>query len=284
MNTVQLDHFGPLPAITSKKKHLLVVVDAFTKYVKLYPVNSTSPKEVICSLQKYFEYYSRPVRIISDRGSCFTSNEFNSFVDGCNIDHIKNATCAPQANGQVEKVNRIIKNMLGKLSQHIDNADWTKRLKDVEFAINNAKHSTTGLTLCELLFGVQQRSPVVDYLTEHLQNVNVVVPDVKSLRDLAEQNIRKSQEYCNKRHEEHSKGAKVYGEGDLLFIHNVDTTIGTNKKLVNKFKGPYTIDKVLPNDRYVVKDIDGCQVSQIPYEGVIEARHIRLWRNGTKPS
>lgn len=184
----------------------------------------------------------------------------------------------------MERVNRIIKNMLGKLTQHIDNADWTKRLKDVEFAINNARHSTTGLTPCELLFGVQQRGPVVDYLTEHLQNVNVVVPDVRSLRDLAEQNIRKSQEYCNKRHEEHSKGAKVYGEGDLVFIHNVDTTIGTNKKLVNKFKGPYRIDKVLPNDRYVVKDIDGCQVSQIPYDGVIEARHIRLWRNGTKPS
>ena len=45
-DTVHVDHFGPLPNIKSKRKHIFVVVDAFTKYVKLYPVNSTSTKEV----------------------------------------------------------------------------------------------------------------------------------------------------------------------------------------------------------------------------------------------
>ena len=45
-DTVHVDHFGPLPNIKSKRKHIFVVVDAFTKYVKLYPVNSISTKEV----------------------------------------------------------------------------------------------------------------------------------------------------------------------------------------------------------------------------------------------
>lgn len=36
----------------------------------------------------------------------------------------------------------------------------------------------------------------------------------------------------------------------------VDTTIGTNKKFVPIFKGPYRIYKVLPNDRYVIRDIE----------------------------
>lgn len=38
-DTIHLVHFGPLPSVASKRKHLLVVVDAFTKYVRLYPVN-----------------------------------------------------------------------------------------------------------------------------------------------------------------------------------------------------------------------------------------------------
>lgn len=32
-DTVHIDHFGPLTSVTSKRKHVLVVIDAFTKYI-----------------------------------------------------------------------------------------------------------------------------------------------------------------------------------------------------------------------------------------------------------
>lgn len=101
-HTVYVDHFGPLPSLKSKRKHILVVIDAFTKFVKLYPVVSTSAKEVCASLNRYFEYYSRPSRIISDRGSCFTSSEFSLYLSKRNITRVKVAVASPQANGQVE--------------------------------------------------------------------------------------------------------------------------------------------------------------------------------------
>lgn len=50
--------------------------------------------------------YSRPLRIISDRGTSFTSREFEEFIKEQNIKHIKIATASPQANGQVERINR----------------------------------------------------------------------------------------------------------------------------------------------------------------------------------
>lgn len=93
--TLHIDHYGPLPSLASKRKHILVIVDAFTKHVKLYPVNSTSTKEVVLSLQKYFEYFSRPFRIISDRGSCFTSSEFSNFIEKNNIIHVKKLYTTP---------------------------------------------------------------------------------------------------------------------------------------------------------------------------------------------
>ena len=71
-DTLHIDHFGPLPISSLKKKYLLVVINAFTKFVKLYPITSTSTKEVCNALKQYFSYYSRPKRIISDRGTCFT--------------------------------------------------------------------------------------------------------------------------------------------------------------------------------------------------------------------
>lgn len=73
-DTVHIDHFGPLPSVNSKQKHLLVIIDAFTKFVRLYPATSTSTKEVCRALMKYFEFYSRPARLVSDRGTCFSTS------------------------------------------------------------------------------------------------------------------------------------------------------------------------------------------------------------------
>lgn len=68
-----------------------------------------------------------------------------------------------------------------------------------------------------------------------------------------------------------------YSEGEFVVTKNVDNTIGTNKKLVPKFKGPYRIHKVLLHDRYVIRDIENGQISQLPYDGIVEAARIKRW-------
>jgi len=60
-------------------------------------------------------------------------------------------------------------------------------------------------------------------------------------------------------------------------VKNIDTTPGVNKKHIPKFKGPYEIKVVLPNDRYVVKDIEGFQVTQLPFNSVFESKYIQPW-------
>lgn len=171
-DTIYVDHFGPLPALMNKRKHVVVVVDAFTKYVKLFAVNSTSTKEVTASLEKYFSYYSRPRRIISDRGTCFTSMEFAEFLKERNVSHVKVATASPQANGQAERVNRVLKSALGKMSDPLNHADWSQKWTEIEYAMNNSTHATTGQTPSKLMFGVNQRGKVIDGLTEYLAEKN----------------------------------------------------------------------------------------------------------------
>ena len=67
-------------------------------------------------LASYFQAYSRPTVIVSDRGSAFTSRELQSIVEGKNIKHIKIATASPQANGQVLLINRSLSPMVAKLT------------------------------------------------------------------------------------------------------------------------------------------------------------------------
>jgi len=71
--------------------------------------------------------------------------------------------------------------------------------------------------------------------------------------------------------------ATKYKVDDYVIVRNVDTTPGTCKKLIPKFKGPYKISKILPHDRYVISDIEGHQVTQIPLNTVYAARDIKHW-------
>ena len=156
LEVLHIDHFGPLPP-SGGKKFILVVIDGFSKFTKLYAVKTTSTDEVITCLKEFFSCYSRPKKIISDRGSCFTSENFSEFMTMCNIQHIKTATLTPQANGQVERVNRVLTPMLAK-ETNADNAkNWHKSLGKVEFALNNTKSRSTGSTPSLILFGVEQR-------------------------------------------------------------------------------------------------------------------------------
>lgn len=50
--------------------------------------------------------------------------------------------------------------------------------------------------------------------------------------------------------------------------------MGQNKKLIPKFRGPYVVHKVLPNDLYVVRDIDGVRITQMPYDGILDASNL----------
>lgn len=283
-DTIHIDHLGPLPALQSKKKHIFAIIDAFTKFVKLYPVNSTSTKEVINSLQSYFQSYSRPVRIVSDRGTCFTSHEFAEFLSKNNINHIKNATAAPRANGQIERVNRVLNSMLSKLSEPIQHADWAKKLPSIEFAINNSIHRSTGKTPSKLLFGVEQRGTIIDELTEYLEGRTgkQMEQDIEMLRTEAEDAILKSQKYNEEYFLRKNTPAKTFKLGDYVVIRNTDVTVGTNKKLIPKYRGPYVVSKVLGNDRYVVNDIENCQITQLPFNGVVDSNRIRRWLTNNK--
>lgn len=240
--TIHIDHLGPLQETKSKHKHVLAVVDGFTKFIKLYPTRSTSSKEVISHLYNYFQAYSRPVRIISDRGTAFTSTEFKEFAGKNNIQHIKVATASPQSNGQVERYNRTIVPLLAKLSE--DRA-WNHHLADVEFAMNNTDNRSINNTPSMMLFGVHQKGEVIDKIGEELSQLTYTNErDLNDIRARAAAAIEKVQLNHKRAFDSSHKKPTKYKTDDLVMISNFDCTPGVNKKLLPKYRGPYCIKKV----------------------------------------
>lgn len=58
-------------------------------------------------------------------------------------------------------------------------------------------------------------------------------------------------------------------------ITNTVTTLDVAKKLLPKFRSPYEVITCLPNDRLVVTDIDGFQLAQTPYRGILEPSQMK---------
>lgn len=85
--------------------------------------------------------------------------------------------------------------MLGKLSEPMHQSDWYKLIPRVEYALNNSVHSSTRCTPSMLLFGTDQRGPILDDLTEYLQTrlSPGSPPDLLAIRQTAHERIEKSQ-------------------------------------------------------------------------------------------
>lgn len=271
--TIHFDHLGPLEKTGKGYRHLLVIIDAFTKFVRLYPCKSTTTEETLRHLYDYFRAYSRPTRLISDRGTCFTSDAFKECLKSDSIEHVLVAVGTPRANGQVERFNKMITPMLAKLSE--TPSKWDLVLERIEFSINNTFCRATNETPARLLFGLPQRGRSNDLLRELINLSFDEKRDFDSLRDSARIKIDEAQRKGAERYNLRRKVARKYNVSDYVEIRNVETTAGINKKLVPRFKGPYVVKKVLDCDRYVVVDIDGFQLTQRPSTGILAPDQMR---------
>ncbi|CAL1672464.1 unnamed protein product [Lasius platythorax] len=153
--TIHIDHFGPLEETSDKYRHILVIIDAFTKFVWLFPTKSTGTNEVIESLETLFNLLGHPKRIISDRGTAFTSQNFSKYIEENDVKHVMTAVAFSWANGQVERVNRFLKAILSKITN--DPTEWKKQLTVVQHVINNTLHKAINSTPSKALFGFNQR-------------------------------------------------------------------------------------------------------------------------------
>jgi transposase InsO family protein len=124
LHTWHIDHLGPF--CKSHKGHsymLIIIVDAFSKFVVARPTKTVGAQEVVDHLNDLF---STPKRIISDHGKAFQSSIFKAFITRHHVRHVLNAVASLRSNGQVERSNRTI---LDGLNTSIENvSDWQKAL------------------------------------------------------------------------------------------------------------------------------------------------------------
>ena len=158
MDTLHIDYKGPINPKSNGNQYILVIVDAFSRFVQAYPTRTCSSKHTIEALKHYFYRFGIPEKLVSDRGSSFVSREF---IDFCNIHGVKNALLSgynPQANGQVETINQHITSYLRCITGDNTNK-WSNLINQWCFAYNTSTISSLGETPYEIVFGQKPKVP-----------------------------------------------------------------------------------------------------------------------------
>lgn len=274
LHSLHIDHVGPLNATTKNYKHLLVIVDAFTKFTWVFPTKSTGTVETLKKIKILQQHFGNPQRIISDRGTAFTSREFAEFCQKEGIHHQLITTGVPRGNGQVERVNAIVTNTIAKISTE-NPGKWYKHVSRVQRAINGTYQRSIGTSPFELLFGVKLRTPEDLHLEEMIiKEIADLFQEARSkIRMNARKQIEKIQKENKTYYDSRRKEATKYKEGDIVAIKR--TQQGPGLKLSIKFLGPYRVKSCKPHDRYTVVRIEE---TEGPRETTTSADNMKPWR------
>ncbi|CAK9813799.1 Pro-Pol polyprotein [Anthophora plagiata] len=273
LQTYHIDHLGPVPSTRKNYKHVFVVTDAFSKFVWLYATRSTSTAEAIKRLQKQSAVFGNPKRIVSDRGTAFTSQDFEHYCIQENIQHIKITTGVPRGNGQVERVNRTLIPLITKLSA-AKPEEWFKHLDTAQKFINSIPHRSTGMTPFKLLFGTEMRlreDPAIREILEEEITARFQ-EDRDELREKAREQIFRIQQENRRGYNRKRKKARPYKEGDLVAIQRTQSQPGA--KFTSKFLGPYEVTRELRHDRYLVRRVGD---HEGPLQTSTSADHMKPW-------
>ena len=141
-------------------ENVLVITDHFTRYALAYPSKTQTTQATARILWGNFIcHYGFPEKFISDQGRNFESDLIKELCKIAGVQKLHTTPYHPQGNGQCERFNSTLCNMLETLSQE-EKSDWKSYLGCMTHAYNCTKHASTTYSPYYLMFGRHPRLPI----------------------------------------------------------------------------------------------------------------------------
>ena len=243
---VGMDFITGLPRTQSGSDSIWVIIDRLTKVAHFIPVKTTYSSSKLAELYmaKIVCLHGVPKKIVSDRGSQFTSRFWKSLHEALGTRLNFSTAYHPQTDGQTERVNQILEDMLRACVLDYGKS-WDKNLPYAEFSYNNSYQASLQMSPFEALYGRKCRTPLLwDEVGEHQlfgpELIKEAENKVKTIRERLKVAQSRQKSYADNRRRE-----ITFEIGDFVYLRVTPLRgvrrFRTKGKLAPRFVGPYKI-------------------------------------------
>ncbi|XP_064475694.1 uncharacterized protein K02A2.6-like [Ornithodoros turicata] len=171
-----VDIVGPLEDCPHSCRYAITLIDYHSKWPEVSFASTVTTATVETFLRHVFSREGFPEELVTDNGPQFVSAEFKKFLQDRGIRQTTVSVYYPQANGQVERFNRVFKDVIQVAK--LRNKDVKSAVLEYLTVYRSTPHATTGVSPSVLLHGraVRTRLNVVGL---EGQSVDVDMPKVR---------------------------------------------------------------------------------------------------------
>ena len=262
-DSVSMDFITGLPLTPRKHDAILVVVDRLTKMTHVIPTTTTVDATETARLfvDNVWKHHGLPLDVVSDRGSVFVGTFFSELLRILGTRHKRSTAFHPQTDGQTERVNRVLEDMIRHYVMGMDgHLDWDLHLSAAEFAINNSFHVSIGTTPFRLNYGRDPRLPLslfsgigpprVPAAAAFADRMATGLVAAKKHLQAAQQRQKRYAD-LHRREVSFTVGDQVLLSTANIHLRHTDDT-STSNKLLPRWVGPFPVVKTVGSVAYKV--------------------------------
>jgi hypothetical protein len=154
MESISIDSIGELTADKYGYKHILVIIDNFSRFVELYPTTDLTADGAARCLLNFIGRYGTPHYIRSDGGTQFVNSILSNIAMLVGTDTIKSVAHSHEENGLVERANKeVMRHLRNILLEYSAYNTWSSCVPFVQRIMNAKRHTSLGVSPAQIIFG-----------------------------------------------------------------------------------------------------------------------------------
>lgn len=244
LEIIAIDYISNLITTQGGYKHILVISDCFSKFIRAYPTKKCNTKTTIALIENFCKTIGKPQRILADNATYFNNDKFIQYWTRQDVNVIFTCIRHPQANPAERYIQEVLRFL--RLTTHNRHTDWVQHLQTVEGFINNTPSTITQQAPITVMLGQQPQRPWITNIQQNLETI----------RDRVRKRITNNAERYQKRENKKIKREVKFKAGDLVIVKRLRVSDNKNKicaKLLYPYEGPYIVNKVINDSTYQLK-------------------------------